>query len=495
MPRLPTETRNAANGYDSTNDPTLLPANRAALLRNFVLGRAGILRATLAHTLKAQFPAGVDGMFHYQGNESDEDRLLVVSGGVLYATTLSPVNFLAIGSGFQTGKQVRAAAFDDELFFVQEGGITPLRFNGESLFRLGIAAPSAPVAVGATPANSAVSVKVGTISYRTRYFDEKARESEPSSSVSVAFAATGYDGHVTVFPSWQDIDPQVSGVYIEATTTGGSVYYRIATLLRSANQVFYEDNNLDSIVSSSTVSAGLGRRSVPNKASCIAAHKNFLWMNDTESPRQLQISALNAPTYFSTVTEVAASDGGRMTIPGARGGNPILQLSPFGSLLSVILQQGIIQIFGETLASFRPRELHVRGTVAPGSAVRVDNGVWFLLDASVYNMDYEGQFVANRVSQEIDADLRRHTSAERRNAFAVYSGSRYILHVGGTLYCYDFTAPGWGQIRLDTSVTTAAATAGLQALATQLQSQSGGGSGGSSPQFGMAPVVPVDPGV
>ena len=497
MPILPYETRKAASGYDSTNEVSLLPPNRAVLIRNFVFDRAGKLRGSLSHTFVENFPAGVDGMFHYQGNEAEDDRLLVVSGGVLYASPLDNISFMAVDSGFLTGAQVRAAAFDDELFFAQEGGITPLRFNGESLFQLGIDAPAAaPTAIAGTPANSAAAKKIGNISYRYRFFDEKFRESEPSPSVTVAFGSPAtLAGQITLFSSWADVDPQVQGAYLEATVSGASVYYRIATLERSEGEVFYEDNALDTIVQGGTVSTKIGRRSVPNKASCICSHKNYLWMNDTESPRQLQISSLNAPTYFSTITEIPASDGGRMTIPGARGGNPIVQLAQFGSLLMVWLKKGVVQIWGETLASFKPRELHVRGTVAPGSAIRVDNGLWFLLDASIYNLDYQGTFLSNKVSQETDADLRAHTIAERRDALATFAGNRYCLSVGDTLYVYDFTAQGWGQVRIDTSVAALAENAGLYAAAAQAETKASGtgGRGSGGGLVGQADATVTNP--
>lgn len=489
MPRLPYETRNAPTGYDSTNSPTMLQPNRAILVRNLVADSVGVLRGTLAWEQIKQFVGGVDGLFYYQGDTSDDDRLLVVSGGFLYSSPLDTLVFTPAGSGFDVGASVRAASFDDEMFFVQDGGIQPLRFNGENLYQLGMDAPPAPIAQAAAP-TTGTTVKTGTVSYRARYYDEKSRESEPSESVSLTFTATTYDGHITLFSSWEGVDPQVKGAYIEATTAGGSTYYRIATLERASNEVFYEDNLTSAQVQAGTTSTGIGRRSVPNKASAICAHKNYLWMNDTESARQLQISSLNAPTYFPTVTEVAASDGGRMTIPGARGGNPIVQLTPFGSLLTVMLKQGIVHIFGTSLSNFQPRELHIRGTVSPGSVARVDNGVWFLLDTSVYNMDYEGNFINNKVSQEIDADLRAHTAAERRNALAVYCKNRYLLHVGGIFYCFDFTAGGWTQIVPDTSRTTQGEVASLQALSDSLQVGNDNSSSGSSGGAGSNAVVP-----
>lgn len=457
MPRLPTQNLPAPLGYDSTSDPQVLSPARAILVRNFLADRAGVLRASLGVNILRAFADGCDGMFLYQGAEPEDNRLLVVSGGVLYKgvpqTPLSdpPVwDFISVGSGFETGAQVRGVMFGTEFFFVQEGGITPLRFDGTNLCTLGTPTPDPPTVTAAPPFGGVADNKSGIVRYRARFYDSQSREGEASSAVSVNYGSyVGYDGYVTLFPTWDTIDPQVSGAYIEATAAGGSTYYKIATLTRESGQVTYEDNLTDAQVQARTLAAGTGRYSNPNAASCIAAHKGYLFLNDTTTSNTLQVSRLYGPTQFSTVTEVAASDGARLQIPGARTGNPIRQVAQFGSLLGVWMEQGFVMLWGDTSESWKPRELHVRGTVAPGSAIRTDNELLFLLDESVYKMDYTGQFINNKISQEIDADLRQHSAEERQAATAQFIQNRYCLSVGDTLYIYDMTPspPGWVQFK------------------------------------------------
>lgn len=508
MSLLPSDTKKAAQGYDSTSDASLLPPNRAALLRNFLGDRAGRLRASIADTKVHKFPANIDGVFFYTGEEAEDCRLLVVSAGTLWLgtpdvpLTVPPVwDFSPLGGGFETGAQVRAAMFGTEMVFVQEGGITPLRFNGTNLFQCGIDAPAAALVVTkAAPSLGASANKTGTVLYRYRFYDEQLRESEPSTSTTVVYTS-GHSGYINLFPSWVGIDPQVNGAYIEATTAGATTYYKIATLTRASGKTAYEDNALDATVSSGTVSAGLGRYSVPNAASCIVSHKGYLFLNDTTNGYDLQISRLNVPTQFSTVTEISASDGGRLRIPQAREGNPIRQVATFGSLLAVWLKEGFAFLWGDTTADWKPRSLHVRGTVAPGSAVRVDNGLWFLLDKSVYALDYQGAFVNTPVSVDIDEDLRRHTNAEREKAVAEYHENRYCLSVGDTVYIYDFKANGWTQYRRG-GVSLALALATGQATGGQSDpdfpgfefpglEELGGDSPGGGFGFGAEPVEDV----
>lgn len=509
MPRLPSDSRKAAQGYDSSSDASLLPPNRAALIRNFLTDRAGRLRGTIADTKVWRFPASIDGCFFYSGEDAEDDRLLVVSGGNMYiGTPETPLtvppkwDFTFLGSGFETDAQVRAAMFGTEMIFVQEGGITPLRFNGTNLYQCGIDAPTvAPDVTKASPSLSATAVKRGTVNYRYRYYDEFSRESEASPSTEVAFAtANTQSAYIRLFPNWNGVDPQVRGAYIEATTAGGSVYYKIATLTRASGVTTHEDNAADATVSAGTVSAGTGRYSVPNAASCIASHKGYLFLNDTTNGYNVQISRLNTPTQFSTVTEVAASDGARLRIPGAREGNPVRQIAPFGSLLAVWLKEGFAFLWGDSSQDWKPRSLHIRGTVAPGSALRVDNGLWFLLDSSVYNLDYEGAFINAPVSREIDDDLRRHTTAEREAAVAEFHENRYCLSVGDTLYLYDFKAQGWvqyrrGELSLALALATNSAGAGTDAAGGEAFAgggEVGGGNGSNgSGGIGSTPNNPI----
>lgn len=89
------------------------------------------------------------------------------------------------------------------------------------------------------------------------------------------------------------------------------------------------------------------------------------------------------------------------------------------------------------------RQLHERGTIAPGSPVRADNVLFSLMDNGIYQMNYDTGFLNNKVSLEIDNDIETHSRAEQEDAAGAFMGSRYYLGIGDTMFFFDLTTGGW----------------------------------------------------
>jgi hypothetical protein len=453
MPRLPYQVVPAPAGMDCTNNPASTPPNKAQRIQNFLCDRAGYLRATLLlSNIKSDFPSGIDGIASWYDTDGNAE-LLVVSGGSLWRADLTAkttaTGWSVVGSGFTLGKIVRSVGYRQETIFVQEGGINPLRYNGDKLFLLGVPAPTVALsALPGVPSGGATGAKIGTISYLYTNYDELGRESDPSPVASVNFTTyTGKSAYLTR-PTWTGEPIQIHGSYLYANTSGGSVYYRIKNLVRPF--VSWEDNSPDNTVNTGTNAPLAGMNTAPNPASCIAIQeaKGHIFLNDTTNKTILQVNNIDAPTKWATVYRTSA-DGLRINAVPSQN-NQITAMAAFGSLLGVWSRSGFMQLWGDDVTNYTLRDLHETGTLATDSAKRCDN-VLLCLDTAgqVSSYDYAGGFNKTVISQEIENDLKGFTEAERQAAFAEYVDNRYLLSIGDTTYIYDFRSQGWTTLQLE----------------------------------------------
>lgn len=440
---------------DTTSDAVAMPATRCQRMQNLLADRLGVLRGQMTlRDILSSFPAIIDGVCWYRGLSSSQDRLLVACNGALYACQIlsGPPGVLSlsapvqVGTGLNAGKQVRFASYKDETVIAQDGGVQPQRFDGTAMYQLGITPPSAPIAVAGTPSGGATSNKSGAITYKVSLFDSKFRESDLSSGTTIDYSANaGKDGYITVN---YGSDPQVAGAYIYANTSGGSVWYRIGTLTKPTPT--FEDNLADSTVNTGTVGASPGENAIPNRASCVAVHKNRLWLNDATNPYTIQINNVDSITQFSSIT-YQSTDGTRITSTTNQG-DPIVALQPFGSLLGIVKRSQMLMVWGDDNTTWTIRPLHERGCIAPASFVRCDNVEVFLSDDGIYASSYVQAFRADKISKEIESDLfalQATASGRAQLASAVgwFCNHIYHLAIGDIVYRYDFDTQGWSQFR------------------------------------------------
>lgn len=446
MPKLSVAVNPAPEGYNSSDHPVLVPANRAQKLQGFLCARQGVLRATMQNSVIAQFPAGVDGCAYWYGVSSDLDKMLVISGGSLWVAPCIAIadgfatwgSFASVGSGFKIGQQVRWGYYGFETIFVQEGGIQPLRYDGIGLYQLGISGPTAaPLALPGIPSGGAVSVKLGTVQYCYSYFDSKFRESEVGPTASINYTTfAGKDGYIKIeFGA----DLQIAGVYIYATTQGSNTQYRIATMMKADHAVIWEDNKLDSIVNTGTQAPHPGQFTIPNPASCIAIEKRQIFLNDTTNARVLQVNNIDSPTQWADVT-VSAADGTRIQIT-ASAGSQIVAMQPFGSLMAIWTRAGFMHLYGDNPTNFTLKQVHSKGCLSASSAVWCDNMVAALMqDGRFWNIADIYIFRIDSMDSDIQNDILAHTEAEKEASCACFFDNRYMVSIGDTLYLYDFAA-------------------------------------------------------
>lgn len=446
MPKLSVAVNPSPQGYNSSDHPALVPANRGQKIQGFLCDQTGLLRASMQTQTIHTFPVAPDGVAYWYGESSDLDQMLVISGGSLWVAKCLAVNdgfatwgtFANVGSGFLTGQQVRWSFYDVETIFVQEGGIQPLRYDGNGLYQLGISGPvAAPLAVPGIPSGGAASVKLGTIQYCYSYFDSKFRESEvgPTSSINYTTFA-GKDGYIKIdFGT----DPQIAGVYLYATTQGSNTQYRIATMLKANHTVIWEDNKLDSIVNTGTQAPHPGQFTIPNPASCIAIEKRQIFLNDTTSAKVMQVNNIDSPTQWADVT-VSPADGTRIAI-SASAGSQIVAMQPFGSLMAIWTRSGFMHLYGDNPTNFTLKQVHSKGCLSASSAVWCDNLVAALMqDGRFWNIADVYVFRIDPMDNDIQKDIVAHTEAEKQAACACFFDNRYMVSIGDTLYLYDFKA-------------------------------------------------------
>lgn len=436
--------------------PSALPPERAPLIANLLPDQLGRLRGSLRITDVCDLPYAPDGLSYYYGVTPAEDKLLAVCGGTLYAG--SPIDITVVppqwdmepvGGGFVIGKRVRSVHYNQETFFVQEDGIQPLRYDGIGLYQVGISAPSAaPIVLPVTP-TTAPDQKTGVIRYYYSYIDSRLRESDLSPYAEIDYASFPNQAGLIVINYGND--PQVIGAYIYATVAGViTVKYRIATLLKSADQLQWEDNAPDATVRTGTQAKAEGTYEIPNPASVIAVHKRHIVLNDTTDPTLLQINNIDSPTQWSTVTTTNL-DGIRLNI-GTHQGAGINALLTVGTLLFVGTRQEVLNLWGDTptgSTAFMLRSLqNTLGVLAPDSWIFCNNVMAGIMqDGNVWLSGGEDNFLFHELSQEISALLRRHSVEELERAVAEWSNNTYVLAVGDTGYAYSFTSKGWFLIR------------------------------------------------
>lgn len=490
MPRMAFENLPAPLGMDVTSDPVLMGSQRAQWLQNLLSDGPGLLRGVGFVDIPKIFRNAIDGMAWHYGVGGANDRLLVLTGGELWsARTVQPettppefTDWNLVGGGFTTGKALRSAQYATETILVQEGGIQPKRYDGSSLYRLGIERPPAPI-VAVNPPTSGTGNKRGRVTYKLSYADARLRESSLSDGTTVDYGDAANSGKAAFVPCYFGADPQVRYVHLYANLSGGSVWYRVGTADVSGDLI--EDNLGDTSVSTGTVGPNSGQNDPPLAASCVAVHKNRVFLNSSEQPATLQISNAASITQWASLNNSAA-DGIRLSVTSDQS-DGIAALVSFGSLLAIYKRQRIYQVWGDTPSTFRIVEIHQRGTTSPNSVARCDNVICALLDTAVYAAAYNDGFLQKKISEQLDAIFEglAATAAGRsllEHAQGAFLNNRYFLEVGQATFAYDFDSGEWTGLGNATSLSQFSGTGGTTAFG------SSGGAGGAG--AGDNAVVP-----
>lgn len=465
----------ASGAMNNAADPSLLAESRCLTLIGLSSRSPGVLERSLYKRRLAFLGAPqIDGLFWYSGADAASDRLLVVRGGLLYTAVLSitlptattdaihpalsgltaVTNQTGDATPFETGKRVRAVQDRDEMFFVQEGGLTPLRFDGSALYRLGIVAPGAPVDGGNL--SSGVMEAGQTYLYAVTYADGRGRESSPSPYLTVEMGAGG--GRLVTWTA--PTDPQVQRVYLYRSAAGGTLLYRVAEVGFPTSQTSYTDTAVpDATLLLNTQAPPPTANDPPEAASLIAKYKNRLVLNALSDRSLLQFSASDNPIAFAPLGDPDRPTQGTRLSVADEYGTEISALGHLGSGLGVWTRGTVGVLLGDTPDEFAYKRTQDVGCISPDSVVECDNVTLFLGEDGVYALAYQDGFTLKRLSDDLNdfqdvsvsytspgawPPVSVYTREERgRAAIGWFAQGRYYLACPPWLYIYDLRGSAW----------------------------------------------------
>lgn len=427
--------------------------------------------------LNASFPPSgqITGIFQYTADAIANDKIIVIKNGTFYsctvsgnAPTLTPdaLNFTSTqlvaitnnsGVSFNAANRVRAVQLGLEMFFVQDGGVTPVRYNGTAIYKLGISTPSAPTDGG----NSAGGVMVSgaTYQYAVTFQDELGRESSPSTALSVVMGAGG----ARVINWTGPTDTQVQRIYLYRTTANNTLFYRVVEAGFAVGTVTYTDSTVnDTNLTLNTTAPYPFENEPPQPASLISIYKFRLALNNVNDPRELQISNLDQPGSYSLIGPIYnssgqlinATDGTTLRVLNEYG-DEITGLGHLGSVLGVWNRRTTGIFEGDNPAQYQFQIMHRIGCIAPDSIQECGNSTVFLAEDGLYALDYQSGFSITRLSEDLD-NLFRSVSvlfdptgtwpptttftrqARAAAAISTYLHNTYVLATPPYTICYDF---------------------------------------------------------
>lgn len=480
MPRRQQELKRFPVGANDSADVSLLPEARAAIMIGIGPVNPGVGSRVFWKKrvqLNASFaPSGnITGVFQYTGNTSADDKIIVVKNGAFYRCTISAnaptatvnaLNFTSTqlvaitnssGIAWSSTQRTRAVQIGSEMFFVHAGGVTPVRYDGTTIYRLGIVAPAAPTD-GGNLAGGALIVGAA-YKYAVTYEDASGRESSPSTELSVTMGAGGGRTINWIAPT----DAQVNRVYLYRSEAGGSTLFRTVEAGFSIATTTYADNSVnDTTISLNTPAPLAGQNDPPAAASLIAIYKNRLALNKSGSPRMMQISNFEEYGAYSLLGAVYNANGQLLNPTDGitfdvlnEFGDEITALGHLGSVLGVWNRRTIGIFEGDTPAEYQFRIVHRIGCIAADSVQECGNATAFMAEDGIYALDYQSGFSITKLSEDYNVmfgsasilwdppgtypptrNFGRQARAEA--ACAVFMQNRYVLATPPWTYVYDF---------------------------------------------------------
>lgn len=475
------EIKRAPIGMNDNADPSLMPQQKCSLMVGLSQTAPGVLTEALRKKIafpqlgiNAVPPAGnFEGIFPYNTDLLANDRLLVVKGGLLYKATITANQPQAVadslkitmsdltlvtnssGINFTAAKRVRAVQHKNEVFFVQDGGLQPVRFNGTALFKVGVTAPGVPAA-GATVAGPPNNLN-GTYQYWVTDADELGRESNPSPALTVTLV--NRLSQTVNFPAASG-DAQVQRRYLYRTTAGGTIGYRVLEAGYVPGAVSAVDAVTDALIVFNSQSPRVGEADVPLPASLIGVWKNRVILNSTADRETLQISNLDSVSQFPAIGDpLFATDGTNLRCTNEFG-DEITAMAPFGTVLAVLHRRALGGLFGDTVATFSYKHMDRTGCIASDSLTECIDKTLFMGEDGVYAMRYDDAFNVVKVSKDLDTMFQSVAvqfgapgvfpfatafTRDKRAAAAVgkFMQNRYYLFTPPYTAILDFETGGW----------------------------------------------------
>lgn len=479
MPRRQQTLLRFPNGANDSADPSLLSESRAFTMLGIGPTEPGVGSRIFWKKLlqlNSSFPPSgrITGIFQYTGDTANDDKIIVIKNGAFYrcaitAAESSTVNALEFTSpqltaitnsssiAWSSTARVRAVQIGSEMFFVHSDGVVPVRYDGTTIYRLGIAVPATPTD-GGNAAGGPLIVG-GTYQYAVTYADAEGRESSPSDYLEVTMGAGG--GRIINWTAPTDV--QVTAVYLYRSVAGGATLYRIVEAGFSTVATSYTDTSVtDTLIALNTPAPQPAQNDPPAAASIISIYKNRLALNKSGSPRVLQISNFEEYGSYSQIGALYNANGQLLNPTDGitfdvlnEFGDEITALGHLGSVLGVWNRRTIGLFEGDTPAEYQFRIVHQVGCISADSVQECGNATAFLAEDGVYALDYQSGFTITKLSEDFNVLF---TSASvlwdppgtypptqlfdrgQRAAAAcsVYMQNKYVLATPPWTYVFDF---------------------------------------------------------
>lgn len=262
-------------GYQKLNSVQLTEGGNPATF-------TGLFEYTKADLTRQQIATGLTGVYRYGSPSANQWNSLSLTG--------------AGGARTGTAANLYDAAVFDDLFYLGNGVDGNLKYNGTTVYNMGITAPSTTATV-ALAAAGAGNLTNGTYSYKITFYNSTlGHESNPSSvTADVTVVDKTTDGKVALTDIPVSTDAQVNQRRIWRTTVGGGVWLLLATINDNTTTT-YTDNIADSGLGIAIDGFGNG---VPPVFSMIEVWQGYAFMAAPNSS-YIQFSKVNKPNACDT---------------------------------------------------------------------------------------------------------------------------------------------------------------------------------------------------
>jgi hypothetical protein len=239
----------------------------------------------------------IDGIASYNGT------MIVWAGGTMFRS--SGTTFVAISGStaqFTSGVKVVYETYQNELY-CSDGTNGPFRYTGaDSLYRMGIAVPSAPTGVsnvaGAAP-------ETGTYYYKVSYVNTGVVEGQAGSASVAVTLGTSAAVYVTGIPT-PAASLGVGDRYIYRASTSAGTYRRVGTVTGIVASIFTDTMGATTwaLSTSATIDA-----TSPTPFTTIKLHKERLWFDDSANRTLLRYTEYTNPYVSLAENYIPLNEG------------------------------------------------------------------------------------------------------------------------------------------------------------------------------------------
>lgn len=392
-------------------------------------------------TLQAISTGPVNLLANYKSDTYNQ-LVAVCDGSVYVKDGTNNFSVAAQGQDVMT-PQTRIVGNNYQNYLWMANGSQMYKYNGSTVTRWGVSAPSNPIYAETFGAISSNFTAVSN-SYMFTSVDQLGNESYSSS----AYTSTYFCNPFATLPLTLKITPApvshgVAEVDIYRLRHGVDADYRLLTAV-SSDCTSFDDNQED--LAAITITPDV--ENSPPPLSVFIPHVGYLFgANESSNPTRLYFSKINEPSSWDPEDYIRVGDG---------DGYPIRALAIMGANLIICKDDG--QGEGSIWTLYTPdaepnnwqlsRFNSSYGSVAPKAAARFSQYIMVLNKSGVYNLAEAGvgDTQSEALSYNIEPSVLNFANDFLKNSVAVTFDNKTYLSVPGnpasrindTLYLYDY---------------------------------------------------------